>query len=83
MSNIDTLRNVLFSTLEELKSGKINVEKAKAISDVSQTIINTAKVEVDFARANGGASSNFFPPKSATTINQLPGATVTKHKLIG
>lgn len=47
-AGIDRLRENLFAALEGLKNKTIDVATAKAISDVSQTIINTAKVELDF-----------------------------------
>lgn len=60
MSNIDTLRTHLFATLEGLKDGSIDVEKAKVMGEVSQVIINSAKLEVDYIRANGGGKSAFI-----------------------
>ncbi len=54
MSNIETLRSHLFETLSALRAGTIDIDKARAISDISQTIINSAKIEVDFIKATGG-----------------------------
>lgn len=54
MSNtINDLRTTLFETLQAVKSGGIELDRAKAICDISQTIINTAKAETDFAKATG------------------------------
>jgi hypothetical protein len=52
-NKIQDLRNHLFETIELLKEDepKMTIEKAKAISDVAQTIVNTAKLEIDFIRA--------------------------------
>jgi hypothetical protein len=49
------LRNHLFETLEALKDPEkpMDIARAKAISDVAQTVINSAKVEVDFLKASG------------------------------
>lgn len=63
MSNtITDLRAHLFATLDALrdKEAPMEIERAKAISDVAQTIINTAKVEVDHLRATGGGGSRFL-----------------------
>lgn len=60
MSDIDKLRTHLFDTLEGVKSGKIRVEQAKAVTEISQQIINSAKAEIDFARVNGSVDSTFF-----------------------
>jgi hypothetical protein len=50
------LRNHLFSTLEALQDPDkpMELERAKVIADVAQTLINSAKVEVDFLKTTGG-----------------------------
>lgn len=56
-NKINDLRNHLFEVIEMLKDDEDNsmtIDKAKAIVDVSQAIINTAKVEVDYIRATDG-----------------------------
>ena len=50
---IQDLRNHLFETIEMLKDGDIEIDKAKAISEVAQVIINSAKVEVQFLKEMG------------------------------
>jgi len=64
-NTIKDLRDHLFETLEMLKDtdAPMDLERAKAIVDVSQTIINSAKVEVDLVKAVNGsnpASKAFF-----------------------
>ena len=61
MSDITTLRATLFDTLNQLKTGEIEIDKARAINDVAQTIINTAKTEIDFLRVAGGSGTGFIP----------------------
>jgi hypothetical protein len=39
----------------------LDIERAKAIADVAQVIVNSAKVEVDFLKVSGGRGSNFIP----------------------
>lgn len=79
-NNIDTLRGHLFATLDGLrnKAEPLDIDRAKAISDVAQVIINTAKVEVDYAKATGAKGSNFLE-KSA---DLPPGITaITQHRV--
>jgi hypothetical protein len=64
-NKITDLRDHLFETLEALKDPDkpMDLERARVISAVAQTIINTAKVEVDLVRAisgNAPASASFF-----------------------
>ena len=60
---VEDLRQDLFDTLAKLKDGSMEIDKAKAITNVAQTIVNSAKVEVDFIKAVGGIAtgSGFIP----------------------
>lgn len=63
-NTLDDLRNHLFETIEALKDpdNPMDVERAKTISSVAQTIINSAKVEVQYLEATGHDSAGrFFP----------------------
>lgn len=63
MSNnntINELNNALFETLRGLQEGKIDLDRAKAINETAQTIINGAKVQVECIRVAGGGSSAFL-----------------------
>lgn len=66
-NNIDTLRDHLFATLAALsdKTSPMELERAKAISDVAQTIINSAMVEVKYAQVTGTKGSSFLEKPSA------------------
>lgn len=80
--NISDLREAMFDTLAGLKAGTVTVEQAKAISEVGQVIINSAKVEVDYIRANNGGETPFL--ESAGNANLPPGVVgVTRHRLAG
>ena len=62
-NSIEDLRNHMFETIELLKNGEIDSKDAKAITNAAQTIINSAKVEVDFIKAMGGIGegTGFIP----------------------
>ncbi len=67
MSNdITALRAHLFDTLSSLKDKEnpMDIERAKAVSDVAQVIINSAKVEVEHMKIAGGSGSGFIVPAS-------------------
>jgi len=65
-NTMDTLRNHLFDVLAGVKAGDFDVERAKAVCEISQTIINTAKAESDYARVTGLAvSSSLIEIKNA------------------
>jgi hypothetical protein len=78
---LDDLRAALFATLEGVRSGSIDLEKAKAVNEIGKTLIDTAKVEVDYLRVTGGGESSFL--ETAIGASNLPtGITgVTQHRL--
>ena len=61
-NKISDLRNHLFETLEALKDNDapMDLDRARTISDVAQTIINSAKVEVDFMKETGAIATDFI-----------------------
>jgi len=59
-NKIEDLRNHLFETIEMLKEGDMEIDKAKAISEVAQVIINSAKVEVQFLKEMGSNKHTGF-----------------------
>lgn len=92
-NTITDLRGHLFDTLRALKdpAKPMDIERAKAVADVAQTIINSAKVEVEHLKIAGGKGSGFIPeapknpalPDGTSVIDQKPGVTVTRHQLKG
>jgi hypothetical protein len=80
-NNIDALRATLFATLQAVKDGSLDLDKARAVNDLAKTIVDTAKVEVDYLRATGGGESSFISSAVGST-NLPPGITaVTRHRL--
>lgn len=79
------LRNHLFEALERLKDddreASQEIERAKAISQVAQVIIESAKVEVKAAELLGlEPKEGFFtverrPPNGQGVLQALPGKT--------
>ncbi len=79
-NNIDDLRMHLFDALKGLKDGTIKIDQAKAMSEVAQTIINSAMVEVKHAQVTGQKGSAFLD-KKADLPKGITGVTV--HRLGG
>lgn len=71
---LDDLREQLFETLKDLRAKEkpMDVERAKAISEVAQTFINSAKAEVDFVKATGMEAAE-LPVFSAKKTIATPG----------
>ena len=81
--SIVDLRNTLFATLDAVRSGTMTLDTARTVNEIGKTIIDTAKVEVDFLRATGGGASTFIAPPEAPPALP-PGITgITRHRLQG
>jgi len=80
-NKIEDLRNHLFSQLERLADdeGMKNplklereLKRAKAISEVANVIVNTAKAETDYLRVTGKSPEQAFIPLDMAAKNSLP-----------
>lgn len=71
---INDLREHLFATLTGLrdKDNPMDIERAKAVSDVAQTIINSAKVEVEHMRVNAAFDGTGFIAPAALAAPTSP-----------
>ena len=82
-NKIEDLRDHLFATLESLRDADspMELDRAKAISEVAQTIINSAKVEIDHLRLIStakidlsGTGTRFIPthePERGTLLTSI------------
>ena len=75
MSNdITALRDVLFEVLKGVKDGSIDVEKAKAMNDTAQVLVNTAKVEIDYLKAvEARNGTGFIQPEAPNNLLRYRG----------
>jgi len=77
-NTIQDLRETLFATLRGLNDGSIDIERAKAVGDISQTIINTGKLEVEFMRQTGRGGTGFVPQ-----LEEQPAGPAERKTLTG
>jgi hypothetical protein len=78
-NRLTDLRNHLFETLEALKDPDkpMDVDRAKAISEVGKTLIDSAKLELQFLEFTGegdGATKFFDEPQPQQGVKLLPAA---------
>lgn len=75
-NKINDLRNHLFATLEALQDPEkpMDIERAKAVADVAQVVINSAKVEVDMLKVTGAAKGTNFIPTPELELSTAPKA---------
>ena len=90
-SDITELRTHLFETLRALrdKDNPMEVDRARVVSQVAGTLIDSARVEVDYLRVTGQSKGTGFIPErrlegagSGTTDGLPNGITsITRHAL--
>lgn len=79
---ISDLRETLFATLEAVKTGALDLDKARAMNEVAKTIVDTARVEVDYLRTAGEGESRFITGASEEAMpNGITG--IVRHRLAG
>lgn len=84
-NDITALRAALFETLHQVKSGEIDLDKARAVNEIGKTLIDTARVEVDYLRAVGRGESQFLAVEHQAGDSE-PGngiTGITRHILRG
>jgi hypothetical protein len=71
-NKIEDLRNHLFATLEDLRDQEkpMDIGRAKAIADVAQVIVNSAKIENDFLKLTGSDKGTGFIEEALTPPGQ-------------
>lgn len=64
-NKIQDLRNHLFAALEGLSDpdNPMDLDRAQAIANVGQVLVNSIKVENDFIKITGGGKSSAFDPE--------------------
>jgi hypothetical protein len=78
MKNIKELREFLGETMKDLRAGKIDVEKAKTISELGQVLVNSAKTEVDFLKVTKIETTDFISDGIIRSKNQIENGGGTK-----
>lgn len=91
-NTIDTVRALMIEQLRALRAAtpenlQAELQRAKGMSEVTQTLVNSAKVEVEYLQATEQEGSTFLglPPGGKTT---LPGpgngiTSITRHRMEG
>jgi hypothetical protein len=85
--DLSALRAHLFEAIAGVRAGTLDLDKARAVNEIGKTLVDTARVEVEYLRATGGGESTFLdtamgadniPPKLPPGIKGI-----TRHRLGG
>lgn len=73
-NKISDLRNHLFEVIEQLKDKDhpMDLDRARAVADVAQVIVNSAKVEVAHMHVTGASGTGFIPDQSKLDTQPIP-----------
>ena len=102
-NHISSVRAMLLGQMAALKAAvpgealEAELQRSKGMSDLSQTVIHGAKVEVEYLKATGQHSAPFLdgtpgqlqpPTASGLEVRRLPGdgngiTSITQHRLKG
>ena len=68
MKTIADLRQAAFDMLQELRTGKLDIAQAKAGNDLLRTLVDSAKVEVDYLSICSEGHSEFLQTESSPAV---------------
>ena len=83
-NNLDELREHLFATLRWVKDGSMDIDRARAVVQVAGVLIDSARVEVDYARVTGETGGSTFisrPPRLVQTKPDAPDPSIVSRRV--
>jgi len=79
-NNLVELNDILFDTLRDVKAGEMDLDRARRVVNVSSTIIDNAKVQLDaFKFTNGSVFTDFFSETKNIEHNKEKGEYYNKQ----
>ena len=83
-NDLDELREHLFATLRWVKDGSMDIDRARAVVQVAGVLIDSARVEVDYARVTGETGGSTFisrPPRLVQTKPDAPDPSIVSRRV--
>jgi hypothetical protein len=81
--NIDDLRERLFKTIDDVRSGSMEPDRARVVGQLAKVVVDSARAEVEFLKLSGQDHSAFLTPNEAPQVLP-PGITgIRRHRLAG
>lgn len=71
--NVNEVRTFLYDTMSMVRDGKVDRNQALSINEMAKTMVESAKVEIEFIDRIGGMEKSDF------LVGDEPG--VTRHRL--
>ena len=70
--NIIELRNIALESLEDLRSGKIEIEEAAVAAKICETVISSVRAELEYHKIVGTVPNIEFMGGYKITLNSQP-----------
>lgn len=80
-NHIATVRKLMIEQLQALRNAKVGddldeeLRRSKGVSELSQTLINSAKVEIDYLTATNQDRAGFLEEPPQVHTGNMPGVT--------
>ena len=83
MNDITELRELLFSTMRQVKAGEIDTDRARAINQTAAVIVDSARVEIEHIKVTGEGESRFVAAAQPDDQVALPPGVlgVRQHRI--
>lgn len=83
--HINELREHLMATLASLRDrdNPMETDRARAVAQVASVLVDTARVEVEYAKATGEQVGTFLRDPEGQQVVAGPWPNVTRHRLAG
>lgn len=70
--NLNDLNDILFDTLEQVKSGQMSEKQAQTVVNVGNSIINNAKIQLQAFKLTKGRTSMTLLPSNTDPKMKMP-----------
>lgn len=61
-NNLAALRQSLFDTMNAVKAGTLDLDRARVVNAIGKTLVESAMMEVEFIKATASEGSGFIAP---------------------
>ena len=73
------LQDLIIQSMRDVRAGTLDADKAKAVNSLAQTLINSARAEVEFLRVTNRTKSKFFQHSDDTQERITGSGGVVRH----
>jgi hypothetical protein len=80
-NDLAALRALLFEAIREVKTGAMDLNRARLVNEIGKTLVDSGRLQVDYLRLTDGERADFMEPPAPALPAGITGVTV--HRLKG